>query len=88
MDLADLAADHIRMATPSEHGRNVKITVNLWYDPGTKRVHLTSNDPDLPREGIATNFKPGSQAERNSLILLAKYGKLPEGVGPAPDPST
>lgn len=69
------------MATPSPDGKkSVKITVNIWYDEGTKRVHMTSNDPDLPKEGISTNFKPGTQADRSARILLAKFGKLPEGA--------
>lgn len=66
------------MAVPSGEGKKyVQLTVNIWYDPGTKRVHLTSNDPDLPKGGISTNFKIGTQADRNSRALLAKFGKLP-----------
>lgn len=66
------------MATPSPEGRKyVQLMVNLWYDAGTRRVHLTSNDPDLPAGGISTNFKPGTQADRNARALLAKFGKLP-----------
>lgn len=68
------------MATPAKNGRYVQLNVNLWYDSGTKRVHLTSSDPDLPKEGISTNLKPGSQADRSARVLLAKYGKLPDGV--------
>jgi hypothetical protein len=66
------------MATPSEKGQQVRLEVNLWYDRSTKRVHLTSNDPDLPPEGIHTNLQPGSQADRSARALLAKFGKLPE----------
>lgn len=65
------------MAEPSANGRYVRVTFDLWYDPGTKRVHLTSNDRDLPKEGIHTNFRPGTQADRSSRALLAKFGKLP-----------
>ncbi|MEU2168052.1 hypothetical protein ACH47V_16045 [Micromonospora chersina] len=68
------------MAEASENGRYVKLTVQLWYDPSTKRVHLTSNDPDLPKAGIHTNLKPGTQADSSARALLAKFGKLPEGV--------
>jgi hypothetical protein len=68
------------VAIPSERGKQVRLEVNIWYDPGTKRVHLTSNDPDLPPEGISTNLKPGTQADRSARALLAKFGKLPEGV--------
>jgi len=69
------------MAEPSPDGRKyVQLTVNLWYDAGTKRVHLTSNDPDLPKTGIGTNLKPGTQEDRNARALLAKFGKLPEGA--------
>lgn len=66
------------MAVPSAKGQQVQLTVNIWYDRSTKRVHLTSNDPDLPRQGIHTNFTPGSQADRSARALLAKFGKLPE----------
>jgi hypothetical protein len=65
------------MAEPSAKGKYVKLVVQVWYDPGTKRVHMTSNDPDLPPGGISTNFKPGTQVDRNVRALLAKFGKLP-----------
>jgi hypothetical protein len=68
------------MAEVSENGQYVKVTVQVWYDRSTKRVHLTSNDPDLPKAGIHTNLKPGSQADRSAKALLAKFGELPEGV--------
>ncbi|MDO3683471.1 hypothetical protein [Micromonospora sp. C28ISP2-4] len=68
------------MAKASENGRYVELTVRVWYDLGTKRVHLTSNDPDLPKAGIHTNLKPESQADKSARALLAKFGKLPEGV--------
>lgn len=69
------------MAEPSPDGRKyVQLTVQLWFDPGTKRVHLTSNDPDLPKKGIHTNLRPGTQADRSARALLAKFGKLPEDV--------
>lgn len=69
------------MAQPSEAGRTyVRLTVDLWYDPSTKRVHLTSNDPDLPKGGIHTNLRPGTQADRNARALLAKFDKLPDEV--------
>jgi len=42
------------MAVPSPTGKYVKLVVHVWYDPSTKRVRLTSNDLDLPREGIHT----------------------------------
>ncbi len=73
------------MATPSPDGRKyVSLTVNLWYDSDTKRVHLTSNDPDLPLQGISTNLRPGTQADRSARALLAKYGKLPVSATPEP----
>jgi hypothetical protein len=69
------------MAIPSADGKKyVQLTVNIWYDASTKRVHLTCNDPDLPKTGISTNFKLGTQADRNARALLAKFGKLPEGA--------
>ncbi|WP_328608951.1 hypothetical protein OG943_07470 [Amycolatopsis sp. NBC_00345] len=69
------------MATPSPDGRKyVRLTVDIWYDAGTKRVHLNSSDPDLPKTGLATDFKPGTQADRNARALLARFGKLPDGV--------
>ena len=66
------------MAVPSEKGKQVRLSVDVWYDPGTKRVHLTSSDPDLPPEGIHTNLRPGTQADRSARALLAKFGKLPD----------
>jgi hypothetical protein len=66
------------MAVPSEGSKHVRIEVDVWYDASTKRVHLTSNDPDLPQQGIILDLKPGSQADRSARALLAKFGKLPE----------
>jgi hypothetical protein len=64
------------MATPSPEGRrSIKIEVNLWWDEGTNRVHVTSNDPDLGPGGLSTNFKPGSQAERAAKAALTMHGK-------------
>ena len=68
------------MAEASETGRYVKIAMNVWYDVNTKRVHLTSNDPDLPKAGIHTNLKPGTQADKNARALLATFRKLPDDV--------
>jgi hypothetical protein len=62
-------------------GRQVRLSVNVWYDPSTKRVHVTSNDPDLPREGLCTNLKPGTQADRSARSMLRKFGKLPPAAG-------
>lgn len=70
------------MATPSKSGQQVQLTVNVWYDRSTKRVHLTSNDADLPKEGLHTNLKPGTQADRSARAMLAKFGKLPEDAKP------
>lgn len=64
------------MATPSERGTQVSLTVQIWYDRSTKSVHLTSNDPDLPKEGIHTDLRPGTQADR-SARLARPFGKLP-----------
>ena len=75
------------MATPSKRGSSVNVTVSVWYDAKLRRVFLVGDDPDLPPEGLITQLKLNSQAERSSLALLAKYGKLPEGVGPAAKPS-
>src|SRR4051794_39793543 len=58
------------VAIPSERGRQVALIVDVWYDAGTKRVHVTSNDPDLPPEGLHTNLKPGSQADRSARAML------------------
>lgn len=66
------------MATPSKNGQQVQLMVNVWYDRSTKRVHLTSNDPDLPPAGLHTNLKPGTQADRSTRAMLAKFGKLPD----------
>lgn len=68
------------MAIPSERGHQVTISVNVWYDPGTKRVHLTSNDPDLGPHGLHTALRPGLQADRQARRMLKKFGKLPENA--------
>ena len=66
------------MAIPSHKGKQVRLSVDIWYDSSTKRVHVTSNDPDLPPEGLHTNFRPGTQADRSARALLGKFGKLPD----------
>ena len=65
------------MAVSSERGRYVTLAVDVWYDPSTKRVHVTSDDRDLPHE-LRTDLQPGTQADRCVRALLAKHGKLPE----------
>jgi hypothetical protein len=67
------------MVQPSFRGNQVKLTVNVWYDRSTSRVHLSSNDPDLGK-GLHTNLKPGSSADRAFRKILAKFGKLPKDV--------
>ena len=66
------------MAIPSKRGQQVTISVNVWYDGGTRRVHVTSTDPDLGPGGLHTTFKPGTQADRNVRAMLKKFGKLPD----------
>lgn len=63
------------MAIPSAKGRQVKLTINLFYDEGTSRVHITSNDPDLGPKGLHTNLKPGSAADKSMRKILARFGK-------------
>lgn len=63
------------MAMPSKRGRQVTISVNLWYDPTTRRVHVTSTDPDLGPGGLHTNLKPGTQADRQVRAMLTRFGK-------------
>ena len=64
------------MATPSEKGRQVQLTVNVFYDESTKRVHITSSDPDLGPKGLHTNLAPGSAADKAMRKVLALFGKL------------
>ncbi len=70
------------MATPATNGRYVRLEFNVWYDASTRRVHITSNDPDLPPEGIHDNFRPGSAADRSARALLDRFGKLPPEAQP------
>jgi hypothetical protein len=63
------------MARPSPNGRQVILEVRVWYDEGTSRVHLSSNDPDLGPKRLHTYIKPGSTADIRLRALLTKYGK-------------
>lgn len=64
------------MATSSPAGRRyIKLEVHSWWDDSTSRVHVTSNDPDLGPDGLSTNLRPGTQAERAAKRALAKHGK-------------
>jgi hypothetical protein len=76
--LGATSVDDCGMAEPSVRGQQVRLTVDVWFDRGTKRVHLASTDPDLGPEGLHTNFKPGSTPDVRLRTMLAKYGKLPE----------
>jgi hypothetical protein len=67
------------MVKPSVRGNQIEITVNVWYDRSTSRVHISSNDPELGK-GLHTNLQPGSGADRTFRKVLASFGKLPEGV--------
>lgn len=50
------------MATPSARGQQAQLTVNVWFDRSTNRVHLASTDPDLGLKGLHTNIKPALDA--------------------------
>ena len=58
----------------------MQLTVQLWYDPGAKRVHLTSNDPDLPKAGVPHQPSARHSGDQSARALLAKFGKLPDGA--------
>jgi len=63
------------MAVLSNSGTYLNITVRLWYDKNTKRVHVTSDDRDLKRlGGLSTNFKPGTAADLHVRALLVNNG--------------
>jgi hypothetical protein len=53
--------------------RYVTIRMNVWYDPGTKRIHLSHNQKDVPP--IHTNVRPGSTMEKQFVRLLEHLGK-------------
>jgi hypothetical protein len=63
------------MARPSPNGRQVILEVRVWYDESTKRVHLSSTDPDLGPKGLHMNIKPGSTPDVRLRELLTMYGK-------------
>jgi hypothetical protein len=62
------------MAKAESEKASVTIPLNVWFDPNTKRIHLTHNgkagEPD-----ISTNCPPGSPMERQFARLLAHRGK-------------
>lgn len=66
------------MGEASARCNQVKLSVNVWYDPSTSRVHISSNDLNLRKE-LHTSLKPGSGADREFRKILDESGKLPEG---------
>jgi hypothetical protein len=63
------------VATPSPDGRRyITFSVQAWWDESTSRIHISSNDPDLPG-GLHTNLKPGTAAERVVKAALTTHGK-------------
>jgi hypothetical protein len=68
------------MAIPSAKGQQVQLTVDVWYDRSTKRVHIASSDPDLGPKGLHTNIKPGTTPDIRLREMLKLHGKLPDGA--------
>jgi hypothetical protein len=66
------------MAVPA-NGRYVRVEMNVWYDVGTQRVHVTSADPDLAGR-FHDYIRPGTAADAVCRELLARHGKLPTGA--------
>lgn len=62
-----------------KHGTYVKISCMVWWDKTGKRAHVTSNDPDIPNNGMHMSAKPGTMTDQNLVELLNKFG-----CGPAP----
>jgi hypothetical protein len=46
----------------------------VWIDYKTGRLHLTSNDRDIPGNGIHLSIKTGTKTEQNLRGLLEKVG--------------
>ena len=59
--------------------RYVTIPMNVWYDAGTKRIHLSHNKKGIPP--IHTNVRPGSTMEKQFARLLEHFGKPAGGSG-------
>ena len=64
---------------PDGKKKSVSITVNVWYQPKTAHIHISSNEESF----ITTvNMKPGSdRCHRNLYLKLRKvleaHGKWP-----------
>lgn len=63
-----------------KNGTYVKITSMVWWDKSGKRVHVTSNDPDIPNNGMHMSAKPGTMTDRNLCDLLDKFGCGPNSI--------
>ena len=63
------------MATPSK-ATYVTVEAMIRWDASTKRVQITSNDPEL-RPGFVVDLKPDSAADKAAKAMLRKHGKPP-----------
>ena len=54
-------------------GKSVSITMDIWYDPNTKEVHITSNDL---KEFGGLHFNPphGKHLDQRARALLNAHG--------------
>lgn len=68
------------MAELSDSKTYVKLRCNIWYDQSNNNVHVTSNDKDLPKNGIHIAVKRGIQSDTNLRTLLDKFGCGPTNL--------
>lgn len=62
------------MADLAAKGTYVKLNVNVWYDKKQDSIHLTSQDKDLPPNGMHMTAKKGTQSDTNLRTLLDDFG--------------
>lgn len=61
------------MATLAPKGTYVFLDdAAVWMDYSTGRIHITSNDHDVP-EGVHVNIRPGTKTDEHLRDLLEKY---------------
>lgn len=67
-----------------KNGTYVKISCMVWWDKNGKRVHVTSNDPDIPNNGMHMSAKPGTMTDQNLRALLDNFECGPTTLGVHP----
>lgn len=67
----------------SAKGKYVRFEIDVWFNPDTGHLHITSNDPDI--SGFHTTVNSAPESKRCHQNLFMKLSRVLRAAGkPAP----